>query len=63
VGKNVLLLHVVQTGSGAHPTSYPTGTGSSFPAGEPDHSSPASAEVKICGSIHPHLHTPSWRSA
>jgi hypothetical protein len=25
------LLHSVQTGSGAHPASYPVGTGSSFP--------------------------------
>jgi hypothetical protein len=24
-------LHVVQTGSGVHPTSYPMGTGDSFP--------------------------------
>jgi hypothetical protein len=28
------LLHVVQTGSGAHPTSYPIGTGGSFPGGK-----------------------------
>jgi hypothetical protein len=27
-------LHVVQTGSGAHPASYPMGTGGSFPGGE-----------------------------
>jgi hypothetical protein len=27
-------LHVVQTGSGAHPTSYPMGTFSSFPRGK-----------------------------
>jgi hypothetical protein len=26
MGKNFLLLHVVQTGSGAHPASYPMGT-------------------------------------
>jgi hypothetical protein len=25
-------LHVVQTASGAHPASYPVGTGGSFPA-------------------------------
>jgi hypothetical protein len=30
---------------------------------ETDHSPPASAEVKKCGSIHPLPHTPSWRSA
>jgi hypothetical protein len=28
---NEPLLHVVQTGSGVHPTSYPMGTGGSFP--------------------------------
>jgi hypothetical protein len=27
-------LHVVQTGSGFHPTSYPMGTGGSFPGGK-----------------------------
>jgi hypothetical protein len=28
------LLHVVQTGSGAHPASYPMGTGGSFSGGK-----------------------------
>jgi hypothetical protein len=42
----------VQTGSGAHPASYPTGTGVPFPGGkarpgrDADHSPPSSAEVK-----------------
>jgi hypothetical protein len=42
----------VQTGSGAHPASYPVGTGSPFPGGkerpgrDADHSFPSSAEVK-----------------
>jgi hypothetical protein len=42
----------VQTGSGAHPASYPMGTGGPFPGGkarpgrDADHSPPASAEVK-----------------
>jgi hypothetical protein len=42
----------VQTGSGAHPASYPMGTGDSFPGGkarlgrDADHSPPSSAEVK-----------------
>jgi hypothetical protein len=31
VGSRTFLLHVVQTGSGAHPASYPMGTGGSFP--------------------------------
>jgi hypothetical protein len=32
--KRFFLLHCVQTGSWAHPSSYPMGTGGSFPAGE-----------------------------
>jgi hypothetical protein len=44
-------LHVVQTGSGVHPTSYTMGTVDSFPGvkqpgREADHSPPTSAEVK-----------------
>jgi hypothetical protein len=31
VGQEFSLLHVVQTGSEVHPTSYPMGTGGSFP--------------------------------
>jgi hypothetical protein len=31
LGKKIILLHVVQTGSGVHPTSYTMGTGGSFP--------------------------------
>jgi hypothetical protein len=61
-------LHVVQTGSGVHPTSYPMGTGVSFPGikrpgREVDHLAPVSAEVRNGGSVHPVPHTPSWRSA
>jgi hypothetical protein len=42
----------VQTGSAAHPASYPMGTGGPFPGGkarpgrDTDHSPPSSAEVK-----------------
>jgi hypothetical protein len=32
-GQEFSLLHVVQNGSGVHPTSYPKGTGGSFPGG------------------------------
>jgi hypothetical protein len=44
------LLHVVPTGSGVHPTSYPIAAGVSFPevkrpGREADHSPPNSAEV------------------
>jgi hypothetical protein len=48
---NFSLGHSFQTGSGAHPASYPTDTGRSFPGvkrpgREADHSLPSSAEVK-----------------
>jgi hypothetical protein len=33
-GQEFSLLHVVQTGSGVHPTSYPIGTGGFFPGGK-----------------------------
>jgi hypothetical protein len=49
-GQKLSLLHVVQTGSGAHP-AYLMGNGGSFPGvkrpgREADHSPPTSAEVK-----------------
>jgi hypothetical protein len=49
--KVLSLFQVIQTGSGAHPASYPMGTGGSFLEvkrleHEADHSPPASAEVK-----------------
>jgi hypothetical protein len=48
---NFSLHHRVQNGSGAHPASYPMGTGGSFPGVKrpgrrADHSPPSSAEVK-----------------
>jgi hypothetical protein len=33
-GGNFSLHHCVHTGSGAHPASYPMGTGGSFPGGK-----------------------------
>jgi hypothetical protein len=39
-------LLLVQTGSEAHPTFYPMGTGAKRPGREAGHSPPASAEVK-----------------
>jgi hypothetical protein len=50
-GQEFSLLHVVQTGSGAHPASYSMGTGGSFPGvkrqgREADHSPPTIVEVK-----------------
>jgi hypothetical protein len=58
----------VQTSSGAHPTSYPMGTGGSFPGGKArpgrhaEHSPPSSAEVKYEQELYllsPHV--PPWR--
>jgi hypothetical protein len=51
LGQKFSLLHIVQTGSGVHPTSYTMNTGSSFPGvkrqrREADHSPPTSSEVK-----------------
>jgi hypothetical protein len=45
VGATFSLLPVVQTGSGVHPTSYPT-PAVKWPGHEPKHSPPASVEVK-----------------
>jgi hypothetical protein len=44
------LLHVIQTGSGAHPASYPMGTG-----GKADHSPLTSADVK---KVALYIHSP-----
>jgi hypothetical protein len=57
---NFSLRHSVQTGSGAHPASYPMGgTRGSFPGVkrpgcEADHSPPSSAEVKECMELYLH---------
>jgi hypothetical protein len=58
------ILHSVQTGSGAHPGSYPMGTGSLFPGvkrlkRETHHLPPSSAEVKNGGAITTLPHTSS----
>jgi hypothetical protein len=51
-GSQEFSFHVFQTSSGAHPVSYPMGTGDSFSWGvkrqgrETDHSPPSSVEVK-----------------
>jgi hypothetical protein len=52
---NFSLHYRVQTGSGAHPASYPMDTRGSFPGvkrlgREADHSTPSSAEVKMRGA-------------
>jgi hypothetical protein len=62
-------LHRVQTGSGAHPASYPMGNRGFFlgvkrPGRETYHSPPSSAEVKECVELYLHSpSTPSWLGA
>jgi len=64
---NFSLHHRVQTGSGAHPASYPTCAGDSFPGvkgpgREADHSPPSNVEIKECVEIYFHSpYTSSWR--
>jgi hypothetical protein len=65
--KHFSLLHGVQTGSGAHPASYPTGAGAlslgvKRPEREADYLPPSSAEVNG-GAVPPLPHTSSWRGA
>jgi hypothetical protein len=63
------LRHRVQNGSGAHPASYPTGTGGTFsglkrPGSELDHSHPFIVEVEECVELYRHSpNTSSWRGA
>jgi hypothetical protein len=61
---NFSLHHRVQTGSGAHPASYPLVTRGSFPGGEADHSPPSSVEVKNAWSYTstPHHTSMTWCS-
>jgi hypothetical protein len=60
LGQEFSLLRFAQTGSGAHPTSYPMDTGAlpsriKQPGREADHSPPTSAEVKKTWVVHPLL--------
>jgi hypothetical protein len=66
-GQNFSLLYNIQTGSGAHPASYPivSGTltlGVKKPGREADHSPPSSAKAKNGGGIPP-LPMSSWYNA
>jgi hypothetical protein len=59
------LRHCVQTGSAAHPASYPMGTGGfsvgiKQPGREADHPPPSSAEVKEYMELY--LHSPNMPS-
>jgi hypothetical protein len=60
-----LLRHRVQTGSGAHPASYPMALslGVKRWGREADRSPPSNAEVKDCGVYLHSPNTPSWRGA
>jgi hypothetical protein len=58
---NFSLHHSVQNGSGAHPASYPTGTGDPSLGREADHSSPSSAEVRRAAPPLPLYFFMAWR--
>jgi hypothetical protein len=59
--KNVTLLRIVQTDSGAHPVSYSVRAGGyTRPGHEAHRSAPSSAVVKNGGVTAPKLPTPSW---
>jgi hypothetical protein len=69
IGKTSVVQNM-QTGSGAHPTTYPVGTGKGdgaltlwvkWPEHETDHSPSSSAEAKNEWSYTSIRHTPSWR--
>jgi hypothetical protein len=62
------LLNVVQTGSGAHPTSYTMGNGDNFPGGYSGRGVKLTTHQLVSrsrkrASIHKLPYTPSWRSA
>jgi hypothetical protein len=61
--RDLSLLSRIQTGSEAHPASYPMDIGSPFSGGEGDHSPLSSAEATNGEAILPLLHTPSRRRA
>jgi hypothetical protein len=62
--ENFSLHHCVQTGSEAHPASYPMGTRSSFPGGKADQSPRTSAKVKELVELYLHSPSmPSWHGA
>jgi hypothetical protein len=55
-------LHVVQSGPGDHPASYPMGIEGTFSGGNSDHSPPSSAEVKNKWLYTSTPDKSSWRS-
>jgi hypothetical protein len=66
--RDFTLLHSVETGSGAHPSSLPVAIGSPSPGvkqpqREADTSPPSSSEVRTGGATPPLPDTSSWRGA
>jgi hypothetical protein len=62
-GSRMSLLHVVQTGSGAHPASYPWVPGALSPRIKLTTHLQLVPRSRKCGSICRLPHMPSWRSA
>jgi hypothetical protein len=63
-----ILFHSIQTGSGAHPSSYAIVPGAippgvKRPGREADHSAPTTVKFKNGGAIPPLPHMSSWHSA
>jgi hypothetical protein len=56
------LLHVFQTGSGAHPASYPIDTGCKATGVKLTTQLKLVQKSRKCGCIYPLPHTPSWLS-
>jgi hypothetical protein len=69
VGARFCPLHVVQTGSGAHPTTYPMGNRGLFPRNYSGRGMRLTTHLqlvsrsRIRGATHLLPHTSSWRSA
>jgi hypothetical protein len=65
-GQKFALRHIVQIGSGAHPASYPMGTGGFFPGGKAigvklTAHFQLGTRLKTCGVVSALPHPPSWR--
>jgi hypothetical protein len=62
MSKDFSLLYSAHTGSEAHPTSYPIGTGVKQSDSEAGHSHASSAKVKNGGAIPPSPEMSSWHN-
>jgi hypothetical protein len=61
--RDIFLLHVILSGTRAHPVSYSVGTGVKRPGCEADHSPPTSTEAKNTWIYKFIPLTPSWHIA